>query len=311
MGAIALTVASYLTLVAVAFFESGAGPHQSYARFESARPAEVIVPQSDPAAATEQLSELVRRAATEGRKVSIAGSQHSMGGHTLVDAGWLVDMRCDAFRQIDSVEVRGSRATVHVGSGATWHEVLLAFDQQGWSVDVMQSNDDFTVGGSISVNCHGWNPATESSASTVESFTLIKADGKHCAMPPRSAARPRAIRRGLRRLRLAWYHYLGRTARGAKRTLSRGGIFRLRRKLHFASIVAAADVTIGLAYGRISVAPGPWFLNDARITHFVRVDANEAAANTLLENGGIFGVTATEIDLTRAGVPSVGPQPVR
>ena len=89
MGAIALTVASYLTLVAVAFFESGAGPHQSYARFESARPAEVIVPQSDPAAATEQLSELVRRAATEGRKVSIAGSQHSMGGHTLsTQAGW-------------------------------------------------------------------------------------------------------------------------------------------------------------------------------------------------------------------------------
>ncbi len=40
----------------------------------------------------------------------------------------------------------------------------------------MQSNDDFTVGGSISVNCHGWNPATESIASTVDSFTLIKAD---------------------------------------------------------------------------------------------------------------------------------------
>jgi len=166
----------------------------------------------------------------------------------------------------------------------------------------MQSNDDFTVGGSISLNCHGWNPATESIASTVESFTLMKADGSivQCRRDrPHDHELFGAVCGGYG---LLWYHYLGRTARGAN-VLYRAEEFSASAanySARFASIVAAADVTIGLAYGRISVAPGPWFLNDARITRFVRVDANEAAANTVLENGGTFGVTATEIDLARA-----------
>jgi len=42
----------------------------------------------------------------------------------------------------------------------------------------MQSNNSFSVGGSISVNCHGWQPNSPPIASTVESFRLINADGK-------------------------------------------------------------------------------------------------------------------------------------
>ena len=41
----------------------------------------------------------------------------------------------------------------------------------------MQSNNDFSVGGSISVNCHGWQPDHGPIASCVESFRLMKADG--------------------------------------------------------------------------------------------------------------------------------------
>jgi FAD/FMN-containing dehydrogenase len=50
-------------------------------------------------------------------------------------------------------------------------------DGHGLSVGVMQSNDDFTVGGSISVNCHGWQHGKPPIASTVESFRLMRADG--------------------------------------------------------------------------------------------------------------------------------------
>jgi FAD/FMN-containing dehydrogenase len=41
----------------------------------------------------------------------------------------------------------------------------------------MQSNNSFTVGGSFSVNCHGWQYGRPPIASTVESFHLMKADG--------------------------------------------------------------------------------------------------------------------------------------
>ena len=62
-------------------------------------------------------------------------------------------------------------------SGATWDEVIAYLDPLGLSVQVMQSNDSFTVGGSVSVNCHGWQYDRPPIASTVESLRLMKADG--------------------------------------------------------------------------------------------------------------------------------------
>jgi len=44
-------------------------------------------------------------------------------------------------------------------------------------VGVMQSNNSFSVGGSISVNSHGWQYDRPPIASTVESFRLMQADG--------------------------------------------------------------------------------------------------------------------------------------
>ena len=41
----------------------------------------------------------------------------------------------------------------------------------------MQSNNAFSVGGSLSVNCHGWQFDRPPIASTVESFRLMQADG--------------------------------------------------------------------------------------------------------------------------------------
>ncbi len=78
-----------------------------------------------------------------------------MGGHALLKDGWSIDMHCEAFRRIEPVQVHDGQATVRIGRGATWHELLLTLDREGWSVNVMQSNDDFTIGGSVAVNCHG------------------------------------------------------------------------------------------------------------------------------------------------------------
>ena len=48
----------------------------------------------------------------------------------------------------------------------------------GLSVEVMQSNADFSIGGTLSVNAHGWQPDRPPVSSTVEKITLINANGE-------------------------------------------------------------------------------------------------------------------------------------
>ncbi len=66
---------------------------------------------------------------------------------------------------------------LHVRGGALWKDVIAFLDARGRSVAVMQSNNSFSVGGSISINCHGWQIGWPPIASTIESFRLMKADG--------------------------------------------------------------------------------------------------------------------------------------
>src|SRR5205085_3793146 len=59
-----------------------------------------------------------------------------------------------------------------------WSEIIPYLDQRGMAVAVMQSNNNFSVGGSLSANCHGWQHSKPPIASTVDSFRLMKADGE-------------------------------------------------------------------------------------------------------------------------------------
>ena len=132
----------------------------------------------DLADAERQLAGLLIRARKEGLKVSIAGARHSMGGHCIAPGGIVIDMR-----PFKTLELNQATDILTAGSGAIWHDVLAYLDPLGRSVQVMQSNDSFTVGGSISVNCHGWQYGRPPIASTVASFRLMQADGTiiHCS----------------------------------------------------------------------------------------------------------------------------------
>jgi len=123
--------------------------------------------------ATAQISQLIKQAKEQGKKISIAGAQHSMGGHTIYPDGIVLDMKGFHYMQLDSTE-----NYLSVGSGALWSEIIPYLDIHGKSVSLMQSNNSFSVGGSISVNCHGWQPNSPPIASTVESFRLINSDGE-------------------------------------------------------------------------------------------------------------------------------------
>ncbi len=130
---------------------------------------EVPVDSDDPEG---QIARLLARASAEGRHVSIAGARHSMGGHSIYPGGIVINMLSWNHMELDE-----DRDILRVQAGALWGDIIAYLDRRGRSVEVMQSNNSFSVGGSISVNCHGWQYGRPPIASTVESFRLMLADG--------------------------------------------------------------------------------------------------------------------------------------
>lgn len=122
-----------------------------------------------------QLQNLVLFAARSHRVISIGGARHSMGGQTLYSGGILVDMKGYNQMHLDS-----ANNVLSVGSGALWSEIIPYLNKYGKSVLIMQTNNSFSVGGSLSVNCHGWQVGSGPIASSVLSFQLLMADGKVC-----------------------------------------------------------------------------------------------------------------------------------
>jgi len=120
-----------------------------------------------------QIAQLLAKAKSERRRVSIAARQHSMGGHTIYPGGVVLNMS-----RWNKMALDPGGHLLDVQAGATWEEVIAYLDPRGLSVDVMQSNHSFSIGGSLSVNCHGWQYNRGPVAATVESFRLMKADGQ-------------------------------------------------------------------------------------------------------------------------------------
>ena len=107
------------------------------------------------------------------QKITIAGRRHSMGGQALLDNAIQLNML-----GLDSVVYNPETQTVTVGAGATWKKVQAILDPYDRSVKVMQSDNIFTVAGSISVNAHGWQVGSPPIGATVLAMTVVTADGK-------------------------------------------------------------------------------------------------------------------------------------
>jgi len=136
------------------------------------RVAEVWAIPTDSGRAEEQLRLLLRRAKEEGVGISIAGARHTMGGHTITPDGIVVDML-----PFNAMRLGEDEGTLWVQAGARWSEVIPYLDRHDLSVAVMQSNNSFSVGGSLGANCHGWQHGRPPICDTVRSFRLMKADG--------------------------------------------------------------------------------------------------------------------------------------
>ena len=233
-----------------------------FSRLETSTPRE-IVPVPNTSLAEQQLARAIARANSLHLRITISGAKHSMGGQTLYPGGIALDML--PFR---GMAVDESAGLLEVGAGVRWSEVIPFLDHHGLAVAVMQSNNDFTIGGSLSVNCHGWEPDSPPIASTVDSFRLVTADGKvvRCS---------RTENAELFSLALGGYGLFGVILDAELRVVPNEYYRSVSLELPPARYAQVYSVNIesqrdiGLAFGRICVAPSH-FLEEALLVSFHR-----------------------------------------
>ena len=119
----------------------------------------------------ETLRRELAEAAAAGRPVVIGAARHSMGGQSLARHGLAITF--DAGR----IEPDLKAETCRVPAGARWSDVIRALDAIGYGPAVMQTNADFGVASTFSVNAHGWPVPRGPFGSTVRSLRLMLASG--------------------------------------------------------------------------------------------------------------------------------------
>ncbi len=121
----------------------------------------------------DEIRQAVNQARVSHLKVSLAGARHSQGGQSYVTDGIVLDMT--SYRRV--LQINPSSRIMTVESGATWDHVQAAANQINLAVEVMQSSNIFTIGGSLNVNAHGRDPHYGSIVNSTIAFRLLTFDG--------------------------------------------------------------------------------------------------------------------------------------
>lgn len=232
------------------------GTTDDASHLEQTRVGEIVRVSGDGEAVTAQVRGAIERAAERGWPVSIAGARHTMGGHTAAPGGLLLDMS-----GADHIAIDGD--VLRAGSGARWHDVIRALDARGRAVEVMQSNADFSIGGSLGANCHGWQPGRAPIASTVESFTMVLAGGQ-------VARCSRSENAELFRHAIGGYGLFGVMTEVSLRTTANRLVTSERRVLGLEEL-GPAFVALGdaeLAFGRLSIETGSLRFEETLLTAY-------------------------------------------
>ena len=106
-------------------------------------------------------------------KVAVGGGRYSMGGQVAIASGLHLDLR----QMNQLVWLRKAQRLVRVQAGMRWRDLQDHLDPLDLAVKTMQSYSNFTVGGSVSVNCHGRYVGHGPVGHTVRSLQLVLADG--------------------------------------------------------------------------------------------------------------------------------------
>lgn len=214
-----------------------------------------------------QLSEILKYAQKNNLKISIAGAQHSMGGHTIYPNGILLNML-----PYNHMELDKANNVLTIGSGALWQDAIQYLDKQGKSISVMQAFSSFSVGGSISVNGHGWQKNSPPISSSVISFTLMNCKGEiiNCS---------RTENPELFKLTLGGYGLFGIILDVKLKVVDNKALqykyFRLspEKYVQYYKKLVSENPKVNLVFGRLKIA-NQEFLEEATINFFEEVDQN-------------------------------------
>lgn len=117
------------------------------------------------------IQKIIKKANKENRKISIVGSKHSMGGHTMYDDSYYINInRMKKMKLLPKNKLR-------VESGAKFCDIIKYLNKYKKTICSMQSYCNFTIGGSISVNAHGII-SDEHLSNTVCELRIINSEGK-------------------------------------------------------------------------------------------------------------------------------------
>lgn len=105
------------------------------------------------------------------RPVCVSAARHSMGGQSIPRGGHAITV-ADA-----TIEPDTAARTYRVNGGARWRDVIAALDPLGFSPAVMQSNHDFGVAATFSVNAHGWPVPFGPMGATVREIRMVLPSG--------------------------------------------------------------------------------------------------------------------------------------
>lgn len=131
----------------------------------------VIIREDPGAALVETLRAEMKAAREDERPFNIGAARHSMGGQAIprdgvavtFDNGW--------------IEPDSAAGVYRAHAGARWSHVIAALDPIGFSPKVMQSNNDFGLAATYSVNAHGWPVPFGPMGATVRALQMLLPSG--------------------------------------------------------------------------------------------------------------------------------------
>jgi FAD/FMN-containing dehydrogenase/uncharacterized membrane protein YhaH (DUF805 family) len=108
------------------------------------------------------------------KPISIGGGRFSMGGQTASPQSIHIDLR----KLNKILEFSPEKKMIKVQAGIRWCDIQQYIDAHNLSVKIMQTYANFTVGGALSVNCHGRYIGLGPVILSVKSIDAILANGE-------------------------------------------------------------------------------------------------------------------------------------
>ncbi|MFF3460022.1 D-arabinono-1,4-lactone oxidase [Streptomyces sp. NPDC002730] len=147
--------------------KTGRSTWRNWAGNVTARPVREVSP-----ASTQELADVVRKAAEDGLKVKAVGTGHSFTAAAATDGVLIRPDLLTGIREIDRTAM-----TVTVEAGTPLKRLNAALAREGLSLTNMGDIMDQTVAGATSTGTHGTGRESASIAAQIKALELVTADG--------------------------------------------------------------------------------------------------------------------------------------